>query len=89
MRSAIQVDESTEISLDDARNFTHFLRVQAGPARLDLSLSTASALHDLLNAYFGAPDPVAACSMAEEEPRSLRDFDRMRAELRAIEAEAA
>lgn len=57
MRSVLRVDDATELSIDDARSFQHFLRVTAGPARLDLSLATASALHDLLNNYFGAPDP--------------------------------
>lgn len=57
MRSVLRVDEATELSIDDARSFNHFLRVTAGPARLDLSLATASALHDMLNDYFGPPEP--------------------------------
>ena len=67
MRSVLRVDDATEVSLDDGRNFNHFLRVQAGPARLDLSLVTASALHDLLNDYFGAPEPKAAALRVVEE----------------------
>lgn len=72
MRSVLRVDEATEVSIDDARTFNHFLRVQAGPARLDLSLDTASALHDLLNDYFGPPEPladsVAVLDLSEHEP---------------------
>lgn len=52
MKKRMQVADHTEVSVDDERSYDHFLRVQAGPARLDLSHGAAEALHELLTAYF-------------------------------------
>lgn len=69
MRSVLRVDDATEVSIDDARSFNHFLRVTAGPARLDLDLHAASALHDLLSDYFGPPaGTVEVSTLSETEP---------------------